>query len=323
MAFKIVGCGSYLPEKIVSNEDLSLLVDTNDEWISTRTGIKQRHIAADDEYSSHLAFMAAKQAINDANISASEIDLIIVCTSTPDNSFPSTANKLQKYLSQEYDIKHIPSFDIQAACAGFVYGLQIAANMINSGSYNTVLLVGAEKMSSLLDWSDRSTCVLFGDGAGAVILQRSTEDSKAGLLDSKIYSDGNFENILYTDGGVSSTGNSGKIRMQGAATFKNAVEKMSESVLEILVANNMTANDVDYFIPHQANIRIINSLAEKLQLDQNKLVTTIAEHANCSAASIPLALAELKKSKGLKAGDLILFTAFGAGLTWGSALLRW
>lgn len=318
MACRIIGCGGYLPKRVMKNVDFEQLVDTNDEWIRSRTGIIQRHIAADDECSSHLALKAAEQAIVDANIAPSAINLIIVCTTTPDNSFPSTATKLQSYLN----LGDIPSFDLQAACSGFVYGLQVADSLIKSGQYNTILLVGAEKMSSLLDWSDRATCVLFGDGAGAVVLQSSNE-GKAGLIDSKLYSDGNYYDILYTDGGVSLNGQSGKIKMQGSSTFKNAVEKMTASITEILEANNMTADNVDYFIPHQANARIINSIVERLQFDPQKVITTVGKHANCSAASIPLALAELKFSGSLKEGDIVLFTAFGAGLTWGSALLRW
>lgn len=315
---KILGCGSYLPKRVVGNVDLEQLVDTSDEWIKSRTGIAQRHIAAPDEYASHLALRATEDALNDANLPASAIDLIIVSTTTPDNSFPSTATKLQGYLA----LNNIPSFDIQAVCGGFIYGLQVADSLMKSGKYNTILLVGAEKMSSLVDWSDRRTCVLFGDGAGAVIIQRQL-GADGGLIDSKIYSDGRFYDILYTDGGVSQNGQSGKVKMQGPSLFKHAVEKMSESVSEILQANNITANEVDYFIPHQANIRIIDSMAKRLEFSQNKIIKTVATHANCSAASIPLALCELKSSNNLKEGNIILLTAIGAGLTWGSALIRW
>lgn len=314
---KILGCGSYLPKRIVGNVDLEQLVDTSDEWIKSRTGISQRHIAAPDEYASHLALKATQDALNDANLSASVIDLIIVCTTTPDNSFPSTATKLQGYLA----LDNIPSFDIQAVCCGFIYGLQVADSLMKSGKYNTILLVGSEKMSSLVDWTDRHTCVLFGDGAGAVIMQSTA--GLPGIIDSKIYSDGRFYDVLYTDGGVSQNGQSGKVKMLGPSLFKHAVEKMSESVMEILQVNNMTPNDIDYFIPHQANIRIIDSMAERLKFSQDKIVKTVATHANCSAASIPLALSDLKSSGNLKKGDIILFTAIGAGLTWGSALIRW
>jgi 3-oxoacyl-[acyl-carrier-protein] synthase-3 len=318
MACKILGCGSYLPERILTNKDLEQLIDTNDEWIKSRTGILQRHIAADGEYASHLAFKAAKNAIADANIDPSVIDLIIVCTTTPDNSFPSTATKLQGYLN----LGDIPSFDLQAVCSGFIYGLHMADILLKSLKYKTILLVCTEKMSSLVDWNDRSTCVLFGDGAGAVILQFD-DSSESKIIDSKIYSNGNYFDILYTDGGVSTNGQSGKIKMQGPALFKKAVEKMADSVLEILHDNNITASEINYLVPHQANIRIIQAIAERLQFDDDKIVKTIAQHANCSAASIPLALSELKASGSLKRGDIILFTAFGAGLTWGSAIIKW
>jgi 3-oxoacyl-[acyl-carrier-protein] synthase III len=317
MSWKILGCGHYLPKRVVSNIDLQKFVDTTDEWIVSRTGISQRHIARDDEYTSHLAFEAATQAIADSKIDKSEIDLIIVCTTTPDNSFPSVATKLQGYL----ELGCTPSFDLQAVCAGFIYGIEVADSLIKSGRYNTVLLVGAEKMSSVLDWSDRSTCVLFGDGAGAVIMQR--DHSNSGIIDIKTFSDGKCYDILYTDGGVSTNGQSGKVKMKGPELYKYAIEKMGESVSEILKQNDLSPEDITYFIPHQANIRIINSLAERLKFDHNKVVKTVSKHANCSAASIPLALADLKSSKKLKKGDIILFTAFGAGLTWGSALLKW
>ena len=317
MACKILGCGSYLPERIVSNADLEQLVDTSDEWIRSRTGIHQRHIATENEYASHLAFKAAEKAIADAEIKASDIDLIIVCTTTPDNSFPSTATKLQNYLK----LGNIPSFDLQAVCSGFIYGLHLADSLIKSKQYKTVLLVCSEKMSSLLDWSDRSTCVLFGDGAGAVILQDS--DSDSAIIDSKIYSDGAHYDLLYTDGGVSSTKKSGVIKMQGPILFKNAVEKMAGSIVKILEDNDMSMDDVNFMIPHQANIRIIDAIVDRLKADHNKIVKTISKHANCSAASIPLALAELKSTGVLKRGDILLFTAFGAGLTWGSAIIRW
>ncbi|WPY00917.1 3-oxoacyl-ACP synthase 3 [Candidatus Trichorickettsia mobilis] len=331
MTCKIIGCGGYLPKKIVSNLDLESFVDTTDEWIKSRTGILQRHLAASDEYTSHLAFKAAEHALQDANLLPTDIDLIIVCTTTPDNSFPSTATKVQGYFA----LKNTPSFDLQAVCSGFIYGLQIADSLVASGKYNTILLICAEKMSSLLDWSDRSTCVLFGDGAGAVVLQRkSASDNRSlvvspgtemnsGIIDSQIYSDGSYGDLLYTDGGVSSNGQSGKIKMKGPALFKNAVEKMTDSVIEILVKNNLTIDDISYFIPHQANIRIIQSIVERLNINENKVIKTIAKHANCSASSIPLALSELKSSEALNEGDIILFTAFGAGLTWGSALYTW
>ncbi len=317
MASKIIGCGGYLPSKIVTNAELEKTINTSDEWIRSRTGIGQRHIAASDEYSSHMAHNAAKAAIKDAKIDPKDIDLIIACTNTPDNSFPGIANKLQGYLN----LGQIPSFDLQAICSGFVYGTQVADNMIKSGKYKTVLLVCAEKMSSLLDWQDRSTCVLFGDGAGAVIMQH--HDSNSGIIDSNIYSDGSMYDILYTDGGVSMNGKSGNIQMKGQEVFKKAVEKMSESVRFILESNNLGLADIDYFVPHQANQRIINSIASKFGIEDDKVILTIEKHANCSAASIPLALSELKSTKGIETGKLVVFTAFGAGATWGSILVRW
>jgi 3-oxoacyl-[acyl-carrier-protein] synthase-3 len=317
MSCKILGCGAYLPKNIVSNERLSLSVDTNDQWIRSRTGISQRHFASDNEYTSHLALEASQKAIEDAGIEASSINLIIVCTTTPDNSFPSVASKLQSYLK----LSNAAAFDLQAVCAGFIYGLHIADSLIKTGKYKTILLVGAEKMSSLLDWQDRNSCVLFGDGAGAVILQYSKDNS--GIIDSNIYADGSYWDILYTDGGVSTDGLSGKIRMKGPEVFRQAVEKMSWAAEEILRNNNLTLDEVDYFIPHQANIRIIEAVTDRLKFDPNKVVKTVEQHANCSAASIPLALASLKSNVTIKKGDLLLFTAIGAGLTWGSALIRW
>lgn len=317
MASRIIGCGGYLPSKIVTNADLEKTIDTSDEWIRSRTGIGQRHIAASDEYSSHMAHKAANAAIKDANIDPKDIDLIIACTNTPDNSFPSVANKLQGYLG----LGEIPSFDIQAICSGFVYGTQVADNMIKSGKYKTVLLVCSEKMSSLLDWQDRSTCVLFGDGAGAIILKQ--DDSKSGIIDSDIYSDGSMYDILYTDGGVSMNGRSGNVQMKGSEVFKKAVEKMSESVKSLLESNKLGIQDIDFLVPHQANQRIISSIANKFNLPDEKVIVTIEKHANCSAASIPLALSELKSTKGIERGKLVVFTAFGAGTTWGSILVRW
>lgn len=317
MTCKIIGCGGYLPSQIVSNGELAKFVDTNDEWIRTRTGISQRYIAGDTEYTSHLALKAAKKAIADAAISVNDIDLIITCTTTPDNSFPSVATKLHGYLG----LTNVPSFDLQAVCAGFIYGMQVANSLISSGKYNTILLIGAEKMTSLLDWADRGTCVLFGDGAGSVILQRS--DDNSGIIDSNIFSSGTDYEILYTNGGVSMNGGSGKIIMQGQKLFRLAVEKMHQSIEELLRNNNFTVNDIDYFIPHQANVRIINKLAKLLNVEDHKVVKTVEKHANCSAASIPLALATFKALGKIKKGDIILFSAIGAGLTWGSALLRW
>jgi len=312
----ILGCGGYLPEQILKNVDLEQLVDTSDEWIVARTGITQRHIASEEQYASHLAFEAAKNALKDANISAADIDLIIVATTTPDNSFPSVASKLQNYLG----LDNVPGFDLQAVCSGFIYGLQVTEAMMRTGKYKTVLLVCTEKMSSLLDWSDRATCVLFGDGAGAAVLQKGGSGE---IIDSEVGASGKHYDLLYTDGGVSMNMMSGKIRMNGRELFRQAVEKMAQSVEQILQKNNLTMDDVSYLIPHQANVRIIDNIVERLKFDPDKVVKTIALHANCSAASIPLALAHMKFMHTLKKGDLIVVTAFGAGLTWGSALIRW
>ena len=317
MASKIIGCGGYLPEKVLTNDDLAKFIDTSDEWIRTRTGIRQRHIAAEGEFTSHMAHKAALAAIKDANINPKDIDLIVVCSNTPDNSFPGVANKLQGYL----DLGQVPSFDIQAICSGFIYGIHVVDSMIKSGKYKTVLLVCADKMSALLDWQDRSTCVLFGDGAGAVILQHC--DSNAGVIDSNIYSDGSMYDILYTDGGVSTNGKSGRVQMKGQEVFRRAIEKMSESVKQLLEVNGMSLSDIDHLVPHQANLRIIDGIAARFDIDSNKIVTTIERHANCSAASIPLALSELKSLKGIKPGKIVVFTAFGAGATWGAAIVRW
>jgi 3-oxoacyl-[acyl-carrier-protein] synthase-3 len=317
MASRIIGVGGYLPKKVVTNDDLAKSIDTSDEWIRSRTGITKRHIAAPEEYSSHMGHQAALKAIKDAGIDQNDIDLIITCTNTPDNRFPSVANRIQGHLN----LKNIPSFDLQAICSGFVYGLHVADGMIKSGKYKTILLICADKMSSLLDWQDRKTCVLFGDGAGAVILQQ--DNSNSGIIDSAIYSDGQLYDILYADGGIHAKEQSPSVQMDGKEVFKAAIEKMAESTTELLAKNNIKLEQIDHFVPHQANLRIINSLASRLGIDQNKIAITIDEHANCSASSIPLALSALKASKKIKAGDLLAFTAFGAGATWGSVIVRW
>lgn len=321
---KIIGFGSYLPKKIVTNTDLEKIVDTSDEWIFTRTGIKQRHLAENNELTSDLVYKAAIDAISNAKIEVDEIDFILVCTNTPDNTFPSTANKLHYFLSKHLKPGHImpdiPSFDMQAICSGFIYGLEIANSVLKSGKYKTLLLVCADKMSALLDWKDRSTCVLFGDGAGAVVLRHGENNS--GIIDTNIYSNGFLWNALYTDGGVGSTGKCGEIKMNGKLIYREACSKMLESANKMLNKNNLNTDDIDYFIPHQANARIIKSMSTDLKIDNSKVVMTIDQHANCSAASIPLALSDLKKKNKLKEGNLILLTSFGAGLTWGSALLQ-
>jgi 3-oxoacyl-[acyl-carrier-protein] synthase-3 len=318
MSSKILGCGSYLPDRVVTNKDLTLSLNTTEEWIESRTGILKRHVASEDELTSHLALKAAEAAILDAKIDKELIDLIIVATTTPDNTFPATATKLQGYLG----IKNCPSFDLQAVCSGFIYGLHVANSLILSKAAKTILLVGAEKMSSVLDWSDRSTAILFGDGAGAVILTEDASNQSA-IIDSEIFSNGEFYDALYTDGGVALNGIAGTVQMKGKEVFRNAVEKMGDAVNSLLVKNNITIEQIDLFIPHQANIRIIEALCERIGLEDEKVIKTVSSHANCSAASIPLAL-EYAKSKGLiKPGALILFSAIGAGLTWGAALIRY
>ncbi len=317
MTFKITGIGAYLPEHIVTNSELAETIGSSEEWIFLRTGISQRHVASKSEYSSHLGFKAALNAIKDSGIDKSEIDLVVVASTTADNSFPSTATKIQSLLG----LGCTPSFDIQAVCAGFIYGLDICGSMISSEKYNNILFICTEKMSSLLDQSDRSTSVLFGDGAAALVLSKSTDVST--LIDSAIYSDGSYHDLLYTDGGISMNGEVGKIRMKGQEVFRLAISNMVNSTRRIVEANNLTIDDIDHFVPHQANVRIIDAVAEQLTIPHSKIVKTINKHANCSAASIPLALSELKSSGKLKTGDIIACTAVGAGLTWGSALIRY
>jgi 3-oxoacyl-[acyl-carrier-protein] synthase-3 len=319
MVCKIIGVGGYVPGNPVSNQELSKIVtDSDSEWVRSRTGIQQRYFASQDTYTSHMAFEASKQALEDAGISASDIDMIIVCTTTPDNSFPSVATKLQGYLG----CGEIPSFDLQAVCAGFIYGLEVAYSLMKSGKYNNILLVGADRMSSILDMEDRNTAVLFGDGAGAIIL--SKDESKKDSIFTKLYSDGSFWELLYTDGGAgSSTGKSGVIKMNGKEIYRHAVEKMTSAMVDLLREYSVDISEVSYIIPHQANMRIIDSIASRLNFPDERIIKTVSKYANNSGATIPLALQDLKLSGNLKRGDLILMTALGGGLTWGSALIRW
>lgn len=319
---RIIGCGSDLPEKILSNDDLSEFVDTSDEWIVSRTGVKNRHIAAEGETTSDIALRAGKKAIAHAGISADEIDLIIVATTTPDNTFPATAVKLQNQLG----LSRGAAFDVQAVCSGFIYALSVVDCMLKAGQMKTALVVGADTMSRLLDWKDRSTCVLFGDGAGAVVVRAVEADGSAderGILSTHIHSDGRLENLLYTDGGPSSTGGVGHLRMQGRDVFKHAVTNLAAVVDEALTANNLPPESIDWLIPHQANKRIIDSTAKKLKLPTEKVVLTIENHANTSAASIPLALDQAVRDGRVQPGHLLLMEAMGGGLTWGAALVRW
>lgn len=313
----IASTGSYLPDNIVTNDDLSKTIDTSDEWIFTRTGIKTRHIASGDECTSHMAVKAAKNAIKKANFNINDIDLIIVATTTPDRTFPSTATMVQGLLG----IKKGAAFDVQAVCSGFIYAMAVADSLLKSGAFNHALVIGAEKMSALLDWKDRNTCVLFGDAAGAVIISKGKDSSTdRGIIDFKLASDGSLSDILYTTGGVCHGQKSGHVVMNGKEVFKKAVESMSSAMVELLHKNNLTADDIQFFIPHQANIRIINFIANKLNISEDKFVITMDKHANTSAASIPVALDYA--SDKIKSGDNIMLAAAGGGFTWGAMLLR-
>ena len=317
----IIGTGSYLPEKILTNSDLEKIVETSDEWIVQRSGIKQRHIAADDQPTSDLAIQAARKAIDAAGISAQDIDGVIVATTTPDQTFPSVAVTVQSAL----EIPPGLAFDVQAVCTGFVYALTVADNFIKTGGAKRILVIGAEKMSSILNWEDRTTCVLFGDGAGAVILEAqhgegSLEDR--GILSTHLYANGTLKDILYTDGGPSSTGQAGTIVMHGKEVFKHAVNLMADIVSEVLEDNDIKPDAIDWLVPHQANIRIIESTAKKLDLSMEKVAVTVDSHGNTSAASIPLALDAYVRDGRIKPGEMLLMEALGGGLTWGAALLR-
>ena len=314
----IVGSGGYLPKKILTNYDLSKKIDTSDEWITSRTGIKERHIADKNQLNSDLAFEAAKRAIKNSKIKASNIDLIIVATSTPDNTFPSTATKVQAKLG----IKKGFAFDIQAACTGFIYALSIADNYLSNNQATFALVIGSEIFSRILDWKDRSTCVLFGDGAGAIILGKQKKNKKSRIISTELYSDGRFYNLLYVDGGVSLNQKAGYLKMNGKEVFKHAITKLVKIVKLNLKKNNLKINDIDWIIPHQANKRIMISTAKKLKIPFNKFLMTIENHANTSSASIPLTLDFAISKKIIKRNQLILFEAIGGGLTWGCSLLK-
>lgn len=317
----IKGCGGYVPVQRVINEDLSEVIDTSHEWIYTRTGIVARHIAAEDETSSSLAVHAAKIALEDAGIQAQDIDIVICATATPDKTFPSTAVYIQKSLG----VPPCIAFDVQAVCSGFVYALTVADHLLKGGMGRRALVIGAEVFSRILDWSDRATCVLFGDGAGAVVVEAVPEKEarSRGIFASALYADGNYASILESTGGPSSTKTVGVVTMQGREVYKHAVEKMVSSILDILEKNKLTPQDIDWLVPHQANRRIIESVGDKLKIPSEKVIFTVQDHANTSAASIPLALWEGKKKGYFKENDLIVLEAMGAGLTWGTILLRW
>ncbi|MBP6770102.1 MAG: ketoacyl-ACP synthase III [Reyranella sp.] len=318
----VLGCGSYLPERVVTNEELSKSVETTDEWIRHRTGICQRHIAAEGEYTSHLAIKASQRALDHAGITAADLDLIVLATATPDQTFPATATRVQAALGMTKGA----AFDVQAVCAGFVYGVSVADSLIRSGLASTALVIGAETFSRILDWEDRGTCVLFGDGAGAIVLrgERGTgASSDRGILANALHSDGRHHDILYVDGGPSSTRTTGFLRMEGKEVFKHAVVNMAAVVGEVLEKAGLEAKDIDWLVPHQANKRIIDGTGRKLGLPPERVVMTVDKHANTSAASIPLALDVAVKDGRIKKGDLLLLEGIGGGLSWGASLVRW
>lgn len=314
----ILSCGAYLPAKVLTNAELEKMVETTDEWITQRTGIKSRHVAAKEESTADMAVAAARQALERSGLKGSDIDTVIVCTSTPDQTFPSVAVKVQAAI----DIPPGPAFDVQAVCAGFVYGLAVTDNFIKGGQARRVLLVGAEKMTALMDWRDRTTCVLFGDGAGAVVMEAAEEGGDRGILSTHLRANGKLKDILYTSGGTSTTHDSGYVVMEGKEVFRHAVQYMADIVTETLEYNKVKPEEIDWLVPHQANIRIIEATAKKLNMGMDKVIVTIHKHGNTSAASIPLALCEAVDSGKIKKGDLLLMEALGAGLTWGSALVR-
>ena len=315
---RIIGTGSYLPAKILTNADLAGTVDTSDEWILQRTGIRERHIAADNEKASDLALQASRRALEMAGIAADQLDLIIVATTTPDMVFPSTACILQSKLG----VKNMPAFDVQAVCSGFVYALNTADLYIKSGQYEHILVVGAEVYSRILDWSDRGTCVLFGDGAGAVVLKRS---DTPGILASRLHADGSHADILSVPGQVCGGAVSGRplLQMDGGAVFKFAVKVLEEVALETLEAAGLQKTDIDWLIPHQANIRIIRATAKKLGMTMERVITTVDRHANTSAASVPLALDEAVRDGRIREGHRVMLEGVGGGFTWGAVLLQW
>jgi 3-oxoacyl-[acyl-carrier-protein] synthase III len=317
----IVGCGSYLPSRIVTNHELAQMVDTSDEWIMERTGIRQRHVAAEGETTSDLATAAALKALEVAEVKAAELDLLIVATATPDNTFPATAARVQQRLGMTGGF----AFDVQAVCSGFVYALAVADNFIKTGQVRNAVVIGAETFSRILDWNDRGTCVLFGDGAGAVVLRGEREkgtNADRGILSTHLHSDGRHYDLLKVDGGPSSTQSVGHLRMEGREVFRHAVVNLTEVVGEALRANDLAATDVDWVVPHQANRRILDGTAKKLGLPPERMVITVDRHANTSAASIPLAFAEAVDDGRIKRGDLVLLEAMGGGFTWGAALAR-
>ena len=318
---RIAGTGGYLPERVMTNKELEDMVDTSDEWIRERSGIKRRHIAADDEKTSDMGLEAARRALEAADVDAQDVDLVIVATTTPDKVFPSTACIIQRQLG----IKKIPAFDVHAACSGFIYALDVATRFITTGGAKNALVIGSETYSRILDWSDRSTCVLFGDGAGAVVLKASNE---AGVMSTHIHSDGEFEELLHVPAGISSgyqnvQQEAAFIQMKGNEVFRKAVGTLGSIAKETLAGNSVNQDDIAWLVPHQANLRIITAAAKKLGLPMDRVIVAVDEHANTSSASIPLALDVAVRDGRIKRGDILLFEAFGAGFTWGSALVRY
>ena len=318
---RIAGIGSYLPDRILSNDDLAAMVDTSDSWIRERTGIRQRHIAPDGVTTADLAEQACRRALDDAGLTADDVDLIVVATTTPDFTFPSVGTMLQARLGATKGA----AFDVQAVCTGFVYALSVADNMIARGQAETALVVGAETMSRILDWTDRSTCVLFGDGAGAMVLtagEAAGTDGADGILATYLRSDGRFKDLLHVDGGPSSTGTVGHLRMVGNQVFRHAVTNIAESMTTIAGRAGVSIEEVDWFVPHQANQRILEGVARKLSIPTEKVISTVADHGNTSAASVPLAFDRAVQDGRIKRGDLVLMEALGGGFTWGAVLAR-
>jgi 3-oxoacyl-[acyl-carrier-protein] synthase-3 len=318
----VLGCGSYLPSRVLSNAELSGMVDTSDEWITQRTGIRERHIAAEGETTSDMAIAAARAALAATGMDAQSIDLIVLATSTPDNTFPASAVSVQAGLG----ITHGAAFDLQAVCSGFVFALATVDGLIKTGAFKRALVIGSETFSRILDWNDRGTCVLFGDGAGAVVVEAQVQPGTRedrGILTSHLRSDGRHKSKLYVDGGPSSTKTVGHLRMEGRAVFKHAVAMVTDVIEQAFKATGTTADDIDWFVPHQANQRIIDDSARKLGIAPEKVVTTVAKHGNTSAASIPLALSVAVADGRIKRGDLVMLEAMGGGFTWGAVLLRW
>ena len=319
---KIIGCGHYLPAKVLTNDDLSKMVDTNDEWISTRTGIRSRHIVAEGELTSDIALKALEMAMKNANITKDDLDLIVVATLTPDNTTPTVAARIAGRLGVK---SGTPAFDIGAACSGFVYAMTMVDNMIRLGQVKTAAVIGVETLSNIVNWEDRNTCVLFGDGAGATIVQATEGEGTSedtGVLATKIYADGTQYDNLGTDGGIATTRTAGYVHMNGKEVFKFAVGAMCEACYAVLNKAQITTSDINWLLPHQANIRIISSVGQKLEIPEEKVIVTVDHHGNTSAASIPLAISESVANGKIKSGDLVLIPAMGAGFTWGGMLIR-